>query len=381
MDKDMTKFTKITPRLCDANTVMWAPDTFEANSQIPLIEGGDATPISAEYDVWDCWPLMDETGANVRQDGAEFWFFLSAKKYPDPAQRHLGARIRLLRRELAGGAWRDLGICLPDNARLGHGDWAGSAVLHKDGKVSLFHTAAGSRQGPGFQQRLCVSEGVMGTHGPANWQGAQEIIKADGQHYLKVDKAEGAPGTIKAFRDPAYFQDPATGTSYIFFTATAAWDDDPFNGVVGYARLEDGAWRVGPPLITAIGVNNELERPHVLFRGGQYYLFWSTQKSVFSPQAVAGPNGLYAMTADHVLGPYRPVNGSGLVAANPDAEPTQSYSWWVTGDDEVWSFVDYWGMKGRKLADHPELLRAQFGGTPAPRFKLAFAGDTVTLRT
>ena len=31
------------------------------------------------------------------------------------------------------------------------------------------------------------------------------------------------------------------------------------------------------------------------------------------------------------------------------------------------------------LADHPELVRAQFGGTPAPVFRLVFAGDRVLI--
>ncbi|MFX9608445.1 glycoside hydrolase family 68 protein, partial [Acinetobacter baumannii] len=88
----------------------------------------------------------------------------------------------------------------------------------------------------------------------------------------------------------------------------------------------------------------------------------------FGPRSVAGPNGIYGMVADSMTGPWRAINGSGLVAANPAGEQTQTYSWWVTGEDEVWSFVDDWGMEGRSLADHPELLRANFGGTAAPVF-------------
>jgi len=117
----------------------------------------------------------------------------------------------------------------------------------------------------------------------------------------------------------------------------------------------------------------------MVHRGGRYYVFWSTQRHTFSPDAVAGPNGLYAMVADTLSGPWRAVNGNGLVAANPLHEPTQSYSWWVTGDDEVWSFVDYWGMAGRALADHPELVRGQFGGTTAPVFRLRYDGDRVAI--
>ena len=81
--------------------------------------------------------------------------------------------------------------------------------------------------------------------------------------------------------------------------------------------------------------------------------------------------------ADRFDGPWRPANGTGLVATNPASEPTQAYSWWVTGEGQVWSFIDHWGMKGRTFADNPELLRSQFGGTPAPLFTLAFARDSV----
>jgi len=43
------------------------------------------------------------------------------------------------------------------------------------------------------------------------------------------------------------------------------------------------------------------------------------------------------------------------------------------------AFIDHWGMQGRSFDDHPELLRGQFGGTPAPTFRLHFAGDQVTI--
>jgi levansucrase len=36
-------------------------------------------------------------------------------------------------------------------------------------------------------------------------------------------------------------------------------------------------------------------------------------------------------------------------------------------------------MQGRTLVDYPELVRAQFGGTPAPVFRLRYDGDRVTI--
>ena len=41
----------------------------------------------------------------------------------------------------------------------------------------------------------------------------------------------GAIGTIKAFRDPAFFRDPADGCDYLLFTASLAASASAWNGV------------------------------------------------------------------------------------------------------------------------------------------------------
>jgi levansucrase len=360
-------------------TSRWQPAAIDG-ARIALIGADQAAPILASLDLWDSWPLAHEDGETAIIDGRQYWFFLSAPRFPDPGQRHNAAKIRLA--SLGADGWRDHGDCLPDALSPGSREWAGSAVLHGDGSaVTLFFTAAGRRgQGHSFEQRLFAVRGAMTAAGPGDWSRCDEVVRPDGHRYFIADEGEGTPGMIKAFRDPAWLRDPATGQAHLLFTASAGWSDAAFNGVIGLATLDqDGSWRLEDPLVEAVGVNNELERPHVLVRGGRYYLFWSTQRRTFDPAGPNGPNGLYALVADRLAGPYRPVNGNGLVAGNPDAEPTQGYSWWVTGEGEVWSFIDHWGMQGRSFADHPELLRGQFGGTPAPTFRLEFAGDRVTI--
>ena len=364
----------------DGEPTAWHPSGFADPARLPLIEKGQTAPILPGFDLWDCWPLQDENGQTADIDGESYWFFLSAPRLPDPGQRHLAARIRLLR--LTASGWDDCGPALPDGVGLGHAEWAGSAVLHDDGQsISLFYTAAGSKAGPGFQQRLVVASGKLGAQGPGEWTATREFLLADGGWYTIVDSAEGEPGRIKAFRDPAWFRDPKTGLAHILFTGSAAKSADAFNGLIGIATQGSAGWQLERPLVTAIGVNNELERPHILVRQGRYYLFWSTQRFVFAPATEQGPNGLYAMVADSLGGEWRPVNGNGLVVANPADEPTQSYSWWVTGEGIVWSFIDHWGMAGRSFEQHPELLRGQFGGTPAPRFELEFDGDRVSVKS
>lgn len=360
----------------------WRPQSIVAipgATEIPLIRAADVQPIIAGLDLWDSWPLAHEDGRTVEHGGRQYWFFLSAPIFPDPGQRHDHARIRLA--SLGADGWRDHGNAMPDGFSPGSREWAGSAVLHDDGtSVSLLFTAAGRRDGPpSFEQRLFVARGSLGPDGPGGWTGVEEIVRADGQRYTIAAEASGKPGLIKAFRDPAWFVDPATGQRHVLFTGSAGWSEHDYNGVVGIATLRGQEWVLGDPLVEAVGVNNELERAHVIVRDGRYYLFWSTQTRTFAPDSVKGPNGLYAMVADSLSGPWRPVNGSGLVAGNPAAEPTQGYSWWVTGEGAVWSFIDHWGLQGRSFDDHPEMLRGQFGGTPAPVFHLAFAGDSVTI--
>jgi levansucrase len=364
-----------------AKMAHWQPSGSWQPLHIPLIGREEAQPIAPDLDLWDSWPLQHEDGSTALIDGAQYWFFLSAKRFDDPGHRHFHARIRMMRH--AAGTWTDCGNALPDALTPGNAEWAGSCVLHDDGaSITLFFTASGHRgQGPSFAQRIFGAKGeLVGGHTPGHWQQPEELFEADGALFMPAVSADGAPGMIKAFRDPAWFRDPADWAKYLLFTGSAGWSHDPYNGLVGYAKLNGGRWELGRPLIHAVGVNNELERPHIICRDRRYYLFWSTQRHTFSPHVTAGPNGLYCAYAEHFEGPWHLANGNGLVIGNPPGEPSQAYSWWVTGEGEVWSFIDHWGMKGRTFASHPELLRSQFGGTPAPTFHLNFAGDRVEIR-
>jgi levansucrase len=201
-------------------------------------------------------------------------------------------------------------------------------------------------------------------------------VVRDADHYMASDAGTGRVGTIKAFRDPGYFRDPADGTRHLFFTASLAGSESAYNGVVGMAvgapGSEDG-WRIAPPIVSADGVNNELERPHVIVHKGRYYLFWSTQKHVFNSAGPGGPTGLYGMVADRLAGPWSPLNGSGLVLANPTNAPRQAYSWLVMPDLRVTSFIDDWGRDAHEAGDR------RFGATFAPTLKLELEGDRAVL--
>lgn len=344
---------------------------------IPVIAAKDVRPLLSGVDLWDAWPVQMRNGTVADVHGAVLWMMLSAPALPDPAARHHAARIRLFAQ--AGDSWHDCGNLLPDGLAPGTREWAGSAILDDDGRtLTLYFTATGRPdEAFSFEQRLFETRGTLRADGRAvdGWTMPREIVASDGDQYVDTRTTQGGAGLIKGFRDPAYFRDPADGCDYLIFTGSDGRDDHAFNGVVGLIRHDQG-WQLEPPIYSAAGLCNELERPHLIRREGLYYLFWSTQRHVFAPGAPSGPNGLYGAVASSLRGDYRPLNGTGLVAANPPHEPTQGYSWLVLDTLEVVSFIDYWGMEGRQLADHPDYVRSQFGGTAAPVFRIALDGAT-----
>lgn len=371
-----------------AKTTRWSADHVASLAtgqipQIPIITAAEAVPAIAGSMLWDMWPIQYPDGSTVEVGGREAWVIMSAPRNLHPDQRHDVARLRLML--YADGVWSDCGELLPDGLNPGAREWAGSTVFDRSsGMLTLFYTATGRRgeAAPSFEQRLFQTTGKLVVDrdyvGTIGWSNPCESVASDDQHYVVAGEAEGQPGFIKAFRDPYQFRDPADGSDYLLFTGSLKASTSEYNGVVGIARAEgaglDG-WRLLPPLLSADGLNNEMERPVLRVHDGRYYVFWSTQRRTFAPGGPTGPNGLYGMVADSLFGDYRPLNGSGLVAANPLEEPLQSYSWWVTDDLEVAGFVDHWGLEGRSLSDHPDLVVSQFGGTPAPRFRIALDED------
>jgi levansucrase len=356
--------------------------------EAPFITSEDVVSVVPDQDLWDLWPLQNADGTVANITGGELWMVLSAPRLPDPGLRHDIARTRLLFR--TGRTWVDCGLLFPDDLNPGTREWSGSARFNAEtGEVTAYFTAAGRRSDPtpSFEQRLFQTTGQLNLSGsrPAisNWSAASPIVVNDGSLYVDVAVDQGVPGNIKGFRDPYWFCDPADGNAYILFTGSQPGSQSSHNGVVGLAVAhsamgEDG-FRLLPPIITADGVCNEMERPHLVLKNGLYYLFWSSQNAVFAPDGPRGPSGLYGMVAPSLTGPYTPLNGTGLVIANPEAEPRQAYCWQVLDTLEVYSFIDHWGLEGRDIFADPRLQRDQFGGTIAPVLKIAIDGNTTQL--
>ena len=350
----------------------------DAAARLPVILAKDVVAIDPARDLWDMWPIARRDGTTATIDGRQYWFFLAVPHAPDPEARHDVARIRLY--SIGADGWRDHGNAFPDGFTPGTREWSGSAWLHEDGETLTMHfTAAGAAGGgPRFMQRLFETTGRLVDGRVTDWGEPIETVRADGHWYAPTEQDAPVDDRIKGVRDPGYFHDPVTAREHLLFTGSAAGEADVHDGVIGLATRDGLGWAVEAPLVSAIGVNNELERPHIVVRDGLYYLFWSTQAKRFAA-GIGAPTGLYGMVADDLRGPWRPLNGSGLVAANPVEEPSQAYCWWVTGEGDVLSFVDYWGLKDVARGTDAAFRRAHFGGTAAPFFRLNLKGDTARI--
>jgi levansucrase len=331
-------------------------------------------------DVWDLWPVQEPDGAPTVVRGQELWMALSAPAAGHPEERHDVARIRLLAKDTAG--WQDLGHVFADGTSVGSREWTGSAVRRPDGTVAVFYTAAGRRgeARPTFVQRVVEARPTLVTEpGRVRLEHRvehREVLRPDGRTYLPADELDGGPGRIRAFRDPAWFRDPADGREYLLVAASVPGRDH-FMGAIALARNHAGGWWLLPPLVVADGVNHEIERPHVVVHDSWYYLFFCAQRHGFHPPGCA-PTGLYGFAAPRLTGPYEPLNGSGLVVQNPPSEPDQAYAWLVLPDLRVASFLNY---RSADRTDVPDAAtaRARFGGTAAPLLQLALDGATTSV--
>jgi levansucrase len=345
----------------------------------PVLGRADVLRVAADFDVWDAWPLADVSGRPVPWRGGELWFALTAPANEDPEARHGHARIHHFHR--CDGSFRHLGATMPEGFTPGSREWSGTARL-EGAEAVLYFTAAGERgeASPTYRQRMYETRSLLGGEGEAaflGWSEPRELL-APGGAYLAADECEGRIGEVKAFRDPSPWCG-ADGAEYLLFTGSSAAAPRAFNGLVGLALRDEAANGFVPlaPLVDATDTNNELERPHIVERAGQLYLFWSTQAKVFAP-GITAPTGLYGATASAMGGPWRLLNGHGLVFANPANEPFQNYSWWVLPDLSVASFVDYWGINDPSASEKP-YGRKHFGGTFAPFLKLGLDGSKAWL--
>jgi hypothetical protein len=255
---------------------------------------------------------------------------------------------------------------------------------------------SGDRQAPSggsvgddisYRQQLAVATATLsvvdGEVRFDDWSDHRVLLTGDDTDlYATTEATEGGAGQIDAFRDPWYHRDEETGEEYLLFTATMPRAECEGDGVIGIARATDDdllEWELLPPMLDGHCVNNELERPHIVVDGGLTYLLFTTHAHTFR-DGTSGPEGLYGFVADEFLGPYEPLNGTGLVLANPEEAPYQAYSWMTLPNGIATSFFQFFDIDGDVELSYigeqsPDFQREHFGGTFAPSILIEFSGD------
>lgn len=377
-----------------------------SSNTAPVIDFDDVAIIDPDLYVWDTWPLRTQRGGVANVDGWKVIFSLTAEKDVLPGERHGVATIRYFYSR-DGKSWGNGEIALSRDEAAGLRQWAGSAFIDDSGELHLFYTATGA----GFLQELALAKGKRfrstgdGLELVGSWSFNGVIARADGELYQTQEQSEGI---LYSFRDPWYYFDRASGEHYILFegnTPLSSLDEIPcsgsaigggdytsggsggvvsqaqFNGSVGIARATNAElteWELLPPLLEAICVNQQLERPHLVVQGNRYYLFFISHKFTFAPP-LDGPDGLYGFVGPGLRSDYQALNGHGLVVANPPEAPFQAYSWLMLPNTFVQSFANYSGLDGIGLDEvgtlPPEQQKELFGGSLAPSLKVVLSRD------
>lgn len=380
--------------------------TKNAQNTAPEINKDELVEISSESYIWDSWPLQEKNGHPAVVNGFKIIFALSVPNDVLPGKRHDTAEIHYFFSK-DGKSWESGGQVFKDGDALGSRQWAGSSIVHKDGKFQIFYTATGDKNETqlSYDQRVATATADIKTTNTSvtfeNWSDHEIILEPDGEYY-QTNEQTGPEESSYAFRDPYFFQDPKTGEEFLLFEANSAGkleersyneeyigsakfrqtNDIPesskaFNGSIGIAKASNqglSKFNILPPLLEANYVNDELERPSVIVKGNNYYLFAKTHSEKFAT-GLQAPEGLYGFTSDSLFGGYQPLNESGLVIANPTNNPYQAYSWMVMPNGTVTSFVNYVNVDGKDIYEigeqSPEYQMEHFGGMLAPSLKLS----------
>ncbi|MFA6941373.1 MAG: glycoside hydrolase family 68 protein [Clostridiaceae bacterium] len=349
--------------------------------------------------IWDTWPLLDEDGSVSIINGWKIIFALSSPRSVLPGKRHDIARIVYFYSR-DGFNWIEGGKLFSEGDSPGSREWAGSA-LNSNGHVYIFYTAAGRKDETNltYEQRIVMTCSEINTNLKGvcftNWSPHKVILEPDGVLYQSREQSM-KPGNIPyTFRDPWFFRDKKDGNSYLLFEANTPGTAEerkceppearPFSGAVGLASSENDEfteWKFLPHILDADCVNQELERPHFVFKDDMYYLFINTHVSKFAP-GVTGPDGLYGFVSNSLTGNYVPLNGGGLVTANPISDAFQAYSWVVLQNGTIISFVNFFNLGRLTEADignKPESFElSHFGGTLAPTLQINIDKDHTEL--
>ncbi|WP_207921398.1 glycoside hydrolase family 68 protein [Micromonospora sp. KC721] len=349
--------------------------------------------------IWDTWPLTNLSTNVVTYKGWHVIFSLTAPRNIFFGDRHWQARIGFFYSR-DGKSWKYGGHMFPADTSLGSREWAGSTILRDGNEVQTFYTASGRDNG-GIDpndalQRLATATGRIHADDRGVWftgfRNHKIIAEADGRFYQTLEQSQAGP-IIYAFRDPFAFRNPDDDRTYILFEGntggvageyqcqqrdlgklppghTVPAEARYYTGNIGLmeaTRSDLRSWRLLPPILSANCVNQQTERPHLVFRNGKVYLFTISHTFTFAP-GLTGPDGVYGFVGESLRSNYRPLNASALVLGNPPEQRLQQYSHYVMPNLLVESFID-------TIFTQPGEQAPVYGGTLAPTLRLDIRGN------
>lgn len=340
---------------------------FDASTikNIASAKGYDKYGNLIDLDVWDSWPLQNADGTMANYHGYHVVFALAG----DPKDAN-DTSIYLFYQKVGDtsiDSWKNAGRVFKDSDKFVPNDpylkyqtqeWSGSATLTSDGKVRLFYTDfSGTHYGKQTltTAQVNLSQPDSDTIKVDGVEDHKSIFDGDSKTYQNVqqfiDEGNYSSGDNHTLRDPHYVED--NGHKYLVFEANTGTEDgyqgdeslfnkayyggsEVFfqqeknkllqspkkrdaslaNGALGIVELNDDYTlkNVMKPLITSNTVTDEIERANVFKKDGKWYLFTDSRGSKMTIDGI-DKEDIYMLgyVSDSLTGPYKPLNGSGLV--------------------------------------------------------------------
>lgn len=349
------------------NSEQFKVPQFDASTikNIASAKGYDKNGNLIDLDVWDSWPLQNADGTMANYHGYHVVFALAG----DPKDAN-DTSIYLFYQKVGDtsiDSWKNAGRAFKDSDKFAANDpilknqtqeWSGSATLTSDGKVRLFYTDfAGAQYGKQTltTAQVNLSQPDSNTIKVDGVEDHKSIFDGDSKTYQNVqqfiDEGNYSSGDNHTLRDPHYVED--NGHKYLVFEANTGTEDgyqgdqslynkayygksEAFfqtekrkllqspkkhdaslaNGALGIVELNNDYTlkKVMKPLITSNAVTDEIERANVFKKDGKWYLFTDSRGSKMTIDGI-DKEDIYMLgyVSDSLTGPYKPLNGSGLV--------------------------------------------------------------------
>jgi levansucrase len=372
------------------NSAQFKVPQFDASTikNLPSAKGYDQFGNLIDLDVWDSWPLQNADGTVADYHGYHLLFALAG----DPKRgwdTHIHLFYQK-NGDTSIDSWKYAGRVFKDSDHLASNDpilknqaeeWSGSATLTSDGKVRLFYTDRDSwapDTGHYGKQTLTTAQVNLSQPDAATLkidgvQDLKSVFDGDGKLYQNVMQGYQASDPAAnvwdnhTLRDPHYVEDEK-GHKYLVFEANTGTEDgyqgeqslynrayyggnkqffeaelnkllqgpkkrdaEMANGALGIIELNDdySLKKVMKPLIASNTITDEIERANIFKMNNKWYLFTDSRGSKMTIDGI-GAKDVYMLgfEADSLTGPYKPLNGSGLVL-NMDLnyyDPTFTYS-------------------------------------------------------